>query len=191
MPRYVKPMYSPGTLLYFGGAVHEVLDDGRTTRVRNELTPGSDPSLWRPKFAKKVNSHRYGSSRKRAMRVRAESKRKWVQRALKYHKRGALHRDMGISEDKTIPFARLEAHIRVLKRQLARASGKRRERVRTKLRRAYLGRTLKRRNPAFRKMSLAEGRRVSMRVDQEGRRMSTMMDHLVKRPRKGMMVGRF
>lgn len=42
----------PGTLLYFGGAVHEVLDDGVTWRERKDLVPGSPKHLWRPKFAK-------------------------------------------------------------------------------------------------------------------------------------------
>ena len=70
-------------------------------------------------------------------------KNKWIQKALKHRKRGALHRDMGIPEERKIPMRTLAAHIARLRRQLRSARGARRDRIRTRLRRAYLGRTLK------------------------------------------------
>jgi hypothetical protein len=35
--------------------------------------------------------------------------KRWIQRALKKRKRGALHRQMGIQQDKTIPLRSLQA----------------------------------------------------------------------------------
>lgn len=42
------------------------------------------------------------------MRKRKKNKR-WIQGALKKHRRGALHRQLGIPEGETIPLKRLES----------------------------------------------------------------------------------
>lgn len=44
---------APGALVYFGGAVHEVLKDGYTVRERSDLVPDSPKSAWRPKWTKR------------------------------------------------------------------------------------------------------------------------------------------
>jgi hypothetical protein len=56
---------------------------------------------------------------------------------------------MGIAEDRKIPMRRLDTYIAQLKRRLLAApEGRARDRIRTRLRRAYLGRSLKRRTAA-------------------------------------------
>ena len=42
------------------------------------------------------------------MRKRKKSSRRWIQRALKKHKRGALHKQMGIPAGDVIPLRKLE-----------------------------------------------------------------------------------
>lgn len=83
--------YVPGALVYGGGAVHEVLEDG-SLREREDLTPGSPKRLWKP---------RWTSDRPRWSRP----KERWIQGALKRHKRGALHRQLGIPPRQRIPIA--------------------------------------------------------------------------------------
>ena len=40
--------------------------------------------------------------------MRRKSKKKWIQGALKKHKKGALHKQLGIPVDQTIPLLTLE-----------------------------------------------------------------------------------
>ena len=41
------------------------------------------------------------------MRKKSKQKNRWIQRALKKHKKGALHRQLGIPEGETIPISLL------------------------------------------------------------------------------------
>ena len=43
------------------------------------------------------------------MRKRKKSSKRWIQRALKKHKRGALHKQMGIPAEEVIPLRKLES----------------------------------------------------------------------------------
>jgi hypothetical protein len=38
-----------------------------------------------------------------------QKRKKWIQRALKKHKKGALHKQLGIPEGETIPLQRLKS----------------------------------------------------------------------------------
>lgn len=52
-----KELSLVGRLVYFGGAVHEVLPSGKT-RVRRDLAPGSPKRLWKPKWSKPARSRK-------------------------------------------------------------------------------------------------------------------------------------
>lgn len=44
-----KRRYRPGTLIYFGGAMHEVMASG-ATRVRKDLKPGTPKRMWKARW---------------------------------------------------------------------------------------------------------------------------------------------
>ena len=108
----------PGTLLYFGGAVHEVLSDGRKTREREDLLPDTPQRLWKPKWTKsKAPGHRRttpsrSSAAKRDWKTRLRRKKNAsIKKAFSKHK-GALHRMLRVPEGEKIPVQKLRWAVR-------------------------------------------------------------------------------
>lgn len=66
----------PGTIFYGGGAIFEVLPDGRK-KERKDLTPDSPPSRWKPKYQ---NTQRKKATRKKATRKKATRKKTTARR---------------------------------------------------------------------------------------------------------------
>ena len=127
-----KPqLREPGSLVYHGGDVHEVLADGVTTRVREDLTPGSPKSRWKPKFTMSTKRSRRG----RAGKPRAPRRRIPFSRL----KKGQLHRDMRVPAGQKIPLAALRKYAAACRREIQLAgSARSRDLWQTKLRRAQL-----------------------------------------------------
>jgi hypothetical protein len=111
--------FTPGSLVYFGGAVHEVLANG-SYRERPELVPGSPRRLWKPKYTRRARAAGstktfvpVKSSRRKRYGRRRKRPSKWIQAAKL--KRGSLHRQLGIPMGQKIPISLL--------RQAAKAPG--------------------------------------------------------------------
>lgn len=85
----------PGTLVYFGGGVHEVLADGYATRFRNDLGPNTPARLWKPKWAKRDAAR----IKKHKTKRKKSSSRKWPN--------GTMHKALKIPEGKKISIAAL------------------------------------------------------------------------------------
>lgn len=92
----------PGQLVYFGGAVHEVLRDGHSTRVRRDLVPGSPKHLWKPRWTKSPARVRAG--RKAAKMHKRREKNARIKKAFSKNK-GALHRQLRVPQGEKSPSA--------------------------------------------------------------------------------------
>ena len=124
--------------------MHEVLDDGHTVRERPELGPNSSPSLW------KANRSRFGvggrkvpsAAKRRASRNpsagRSRRGRSWLGAAFATHKRGSLHRYLGVPLNERIPVALLQRTEKRLAREHAAATGRRRVKLLSRLREVRL-----------------------------------------------------
>ncbi len=156
----------PGTLVYFGGGVHEVLADGHKTRFRPDLIPGSSKRQWKPKWAKTRRKdhpanrfkggeqyralgsdgkmHRYTAKKGDRRPYRRGRVGHWMQRAFATHKRGSLHRFLRVPLKRRIPVARLRAAERSLARKHAAATGAARRKLLSRLREVRLALTAKR-----------------------------------------------
>lgn len=123
--RILPQRRKPGQLLYFGGAVHEVLTDGHTTQERVDLVPDSPKGWWKPLFAKdkggeRTMRRRYDGVVRRKLRARlrrwrvrpSRPRRRWIQHALRFHKKGSLHRMLGVPLKRKIPTATLLRAVR-------------------------------------------------------------------------------
>lgn len=135
----------PGSLVYFGGAVHEVMSDGHTFQERRDLVPDSPKRWWKPllsrgKAGTRTMKRRYGvvNRQRRAFRTRlmfgpgrhrdprgrrwpksrlrlvsrGRGRGRWIQHALRFHKKGSLHRMLGIPLHEKIPTSRLLRAVR-------------------------------------------------------------------------------
>ena len=117
----------PGSFVYHGASVREVLADGVTTRVRRDLGPDSPASRWRPKYAKKAKKSR------RAAKLPAE------RILFSTMKKGALHRDMHFPTGRKIPLAELRRYKSACQREILIAGTERARKLwRTKLARVQL-----------------------------------------------------